>query len=101
MQYSNKNIVIYFQNAVFLNTCVLYVTLSIPNRRKPGKTFSKIKGFLYKNKKMKVAHSFKTLNTKRQKHMQNVRQKKLGCIPPPILVWPQHLIYITSDVLPG
>lgn len=51
MQYSNKNIVIYFQNAVFLNTCVLYVTLSIPNRRKPGKTFSKIKGFLYKNKK--------------------------------------------------
>lgn len=48
MQYSNKIIVIYFQNAVFLITCVLYVTLSIPNRRKLGKTFSKIKGFLYK-----------------------------------------------------
>lgn len=61
---------------------------------------------LYKNinshkpeKKKKNEHWLikKNLNMKIQKQMLNARTKKFDCILIP--VWPQHLIYMTSDLL--
>lgn len=58
-----------FQNVVFWNTCVLYVTLYIPNKRKPAKIISKIyiKSTVFHNYlqmfSKSLAHLFKTKHT--------------------------------------
>lgn len=79
MQYSNKNIVIYFQNAVFFNTCFVCRTFHTQQER-TRKTFSKIKGFLYKNKNERGSF-FQNSKHKKTKTQAKCKKKDIRLHP--------------------